>query len=671
MIKFSLTILISIFFFQISFATKPPSVTKEELEEEYYPTNKEAVAAVLEESKKVFYEYKQDDGFFIKRKIYKKIKIYNKEGLNFAIQQILLWKTKTAEETVGKIKAKTYNLLNGKIEEFSMKKGGVFKDETSPDRNTVKFTLPNVAKGSVIEFSYTISSPFYTYFPTFYFQDYVPVKKQVLDIEIPEYFNYGMQTRGDKNINIIKGKKRDKITFRQAITETIGSGLGSVAKRTHSTYDVEFILNTYSLKSENVEAYKEESYVNNVYSYLPSVEFDLKSIKFPNSPIKYYSNTWEDVLKKQLDHPAFKDELGKTAYYKKDLNQLLLGLPNDQAKVNKIFDFVKNKMTWNNVSSSKAYSGVKNAYKNSTGSSGQINMILLSMLKQANINARPVFVSSMNTPIAIFPSYNAFDYIIVEVIMSDNSKVYLDATDKKSIPNILPERVIKGRGKVLTTSGVVIDIDLRPYTSTLNAILTYTVDNKGVITGAFKKRSKGYDAYVYRKKNKSDKAEALKQIKSTFSFSEITDYNRKGFNELSENINSEYKFRIDDFSTVVGDEIYFQPLLFLQTTNNPFKIDQRKFPIDYGYAKNEVYMMDITIPDGYVVSSLPESLRLDLPENLGSYKFSISSKGDLIQLKVNKKSNEPFIGINSYPLIKEFNSKLISKENEQIVLKKI
>lgn len=668
--KIIITFFISLFLYQSSFAEKS-KVTKEELEEAHYPLDKTANAAILEESIEVTYSYNQNDGFLINRKVYSRIKIYNKKGLDYAVQNILLWKTKTAEETVSKLKAKTYNLLEGEIEESSMKKGGVYKDETAPDRNTIKFTLPSVVEGSVLEFSYTITSPYYTYFPTFYFQERIPIKTKKLNVEIPEYFNYGIQTRGDKNINLIEGGKRDKITFRNRYTTNNGtSGAGSTVSG-HSSYEIDFKVNTYSLNLTNVEAYKKESYVSNVYSYLPCVEFDLKSIKYPRSTIQYYSNTWEDVLKKHLKNSVYESELSKTNYYKKDLQLILSNSNTEVLKIGNIFNFLKNKMTWNGVNSSMAYNGVRSAYKNGSGSSGQINLILLSMLKEANIKARPVFVSSIDKPISIYPSYTAFDYMIVEVIMPDNFKYYLDATDKFSIPNALPERVIKGRGKIMTDSGRVIDVDLRPFTSKLNTILSYSINQEGEIEGKTNNRVKGYESYLYRTNTNKKEDEALKKLVADYDLTEVEAYERQGYDELYNDVNYGFKFKIDDFCTVVEDEIYFQPLLFLRTEDNPFKINERKFPIDMGNAVNKMYMVDITIPEGYAVSSLPENSRLALPDNLGSFNFALTNSGNKIQLRVVEKWTQPFINVVSYPLLKEFMKRLVEKENEQIVLKKI
>lgn len=657
-------LLFFIFFSLQNIWASNPKITKEELEEKFHPENKDAVASILEKNGTVFYEYTPGVGFVMVRKIYQKIKIYKKGGLHYGIQKVKLWKSGKRTDAISKLKATTYSLLNGKIEKSEMKKSGVFKDETAPTYNTVKFTLPKVLEGSVIEFSYKITSPFFTYFPTFYFQKEIPIKNQNIVIEIPEYFKYNLQTRGDKNLNIKRSSKNGRIIFRNRHNT-------ANEIRTQEEQGIDFTTNTYTINTRNIEAYQKEPYVSNIYSYIPSIEFDLASIQYPYSNIHNYSNTWKDVLKKYKKHWAFKEQIKLTGYYKNDLKELVDNVSDYKSRINKIFNFVKFKMAWNKRNTNMAYRGVKNAYKNSTGSSGQINLILLSMLKEAKIKARPVFVSTTDIPLSIFPSYNAFNYVIVEVAMPDNSKIYLDATDKKAIPNILPKRVIKGQGKLLTDSGIVAPIDLRPKKSTVNTMLSFKVDEEGLVEGKVKQMYKGYEAYAYRYSSKPDIEKVQETLKEKNNIPEIKNYSRTGFKKLYENINVNYEFSGDELITAVDNEFYINPLLFFRTENNPFKIDERKYPIDYGYAFIENYIVNIVIPEGFSVTSLPKNTSVKLPEDLGTFSYRAMASGNTIQLRIKKEITKPFIGIKSYPLIKEFMNQLVKKENEQIVLNKI
>lgn len=103
-------------------------VSKKELEEKLYPLDSTAAAAYLYKSKTVRYDYNTLQGGFAKvENVFVRIKIYNKEGFEHGNQSILFYNPEHGdEESVTNIKAVTYNLVGGKIEEQKVKKKGIY-----------------------------------------------------------------------------------------------------------------------------------------------------------------------------------------------------------------------------------------------------------------------------------------------------------------------------------------------------------------------------------------------------------------------------------------------------------------------------------------------------------------------------------------------------------------
>src|SRR5690606_22699295 len=116
--------------------------------------------------------------------------------------------------------------------------------------------------------------------------------------------------------------------------------------------------------------------------------------------------------------------------------------------------------------------------------------------------------------------------------------------------------------------------------------------------------------------------------------------------------------------------IYLHPLLFFAETENPFKQEKREYPIDFVYPRQDRYMITLTIPDGYVVESIPESLALGMEENIGSFKFSIQANEKQIQLVATTEINYSNIPQDYYTVIKDFYQKMVEKQTEKIVLSK-
>jgi hypothetical protein len=101
-------------------------VSIEELKEKNNPTDSTAVAAILFEKGAVDFEYSQDDGFKMITEVITRIKIYKKEGYEWANKAVSYYIGSNAKEVVSFSDVVTYNLIDGKIEKTKLKSDGEF-----------------------------------------------------------------------------------------------------------------------------------------------------------------------------------------------------------------------------------------------------------------------------------------------------------------------------------------------------------------------------------------------------------------------------------------------------------------------------------------------------------------------------------------------------------------
>ena len=107
-------------------------VSEEELLEKTNPDYPEANATVLYKKQQISFEYIQGKGFIQKNEIQERIKIYNKEGFDYATRLVRLYDGSSSYgESLNGLKAVTYNLDGGKIIEDKLKKDGIFEEETN------------------------------------------------------------------------------------------------------------------------------------------------------------------------------------------------------------------------------------------------------------------------------------------------------------------------------------------------------------------------------------------------------------------------------------------------------------------------------------------------------------------------------------------------------------
>src|SRR3990167_6851576 len=157
-------LIIIVFYVQISIAQdyKFGKVSKEELQQTADPEFPEADAAILYRNQSIKFNYVQGKGFIQENEIYERIKIYNKEGFDYATKMISLYTnsegSNSNDQMLKGLKAVTYNLEGDKILEDKLKKEGIFEENSNKYWKTTKFTMPNIKEGCIIEFEYTIQA---------------------------------------------------------------------------------------------------------------------------------------------------------------------------------------------------------------------------------------------------------------------------------------------------------------------------------------------------------------------------------------------------------------------------------------------------------------------------------------------------------------------------------
>lgn len=171
-------------------------VTKQELEEKKHPLDPSAGAAILFSRGKTYMTFTENSGFELMTDVEIKIKIYTKEGYEWANKTIPLYMSGSEKETVDISKAVTYNLEGGNIKKTKLKSDGEFMEEVNKYWKKKKIMMPDVKEGSIIEYKYSIKSAFITVFPNWSFQESIPVNYSEYSTKIPEYYVYNPNLRG-------------------------------------------------------------------------------------------------------------------------------------------------------------------------------------------------------------------------------------------------------------------------------------------------------------------------------------------------------------------------------------------------------------------------------------------------------------------------------------------
>lgn len=643
-------------------------VTIAQLEEKYHPKDTSAVAAILFEKGKTSFNYEEMNGFSTTTEVLVKIKIYKKEGFEWANRKIRHY-IDGKKETVSFSKGVTYNLVNGEIEKTKLKSSGEFTEKINNFWSETKIVMPNVKEGSIIEYAYIIKSPFISNFPEWSFQKNIPVNHSEYTTLIPEYFVYNTFTKGFSNIKVTRNSDNRKMPYSYSYVDASRAG---TAKSERVTTELQFVENSTNYIAEDVPALKEESFVNNIDNYSSSILHELSMTKYPNSPTKSYSSDWESVVKTIYDNEDFGGQLNKANFYEEDLNALLKDITTTEDKIITIFSYIKNRLNWNGYVGYYSDKGVKKAYQEKTGNTADINLLLVSMLNYAKLNASPILLSTRSNGIPIFPSRNGFNYVIAGVELSNGSVVLLDATNKNAVPNIIPENALNWFGRIVRKNGTSEMVDLYPKKVSLETIsILAELKSDGSISGKQRKQLTDYNAFRFRSRHANrNHDDYVQELEKEHNFSAVENYEVTNTNDLSKPIVETYSFSSNSMTDIIDSKIYITPMLFHQMDVNPFKAEERAYPIDFNFPSKDTYNFSIKIPEGYVVESKPETLNLNMNQNMVSFRYSVSENLGTIQLSCVIEVNSPIIESDYYPHLKELFNQIVLKQNEKIVLVK-
>ncbi|UWY28851.1 DUF3857 domain-containing protein [Flavobacterium sp. TR2] len=639
-----------------------------ELEQKSHPKDSTAVAAILYKRGTARVEYDPNDGFVTFTNVETRIKIYKKEGYDWANQAVWYQNNSNLKEKVFFEDAVTYNLVNGKIEKTKLKSDGVFDEVLSKFVGQKKMTMPNVKEGSVIEFRYTIKCPNPRIIREWAFQSSIPVNYSEFSTYIPEYYVFNSRQKGYVFPKVTTVKNPKSITFN---VKERNFGPGS-APTSFSTEKHDYMENQTTFIAVDLPAMKDEAYVNNIENYMSAVSHELSLTKFPNSPMKEYSSDWNSVVRTIYEYDDFGPELNKTGYFEEDLKKLLADTKTPEEKIWAIFNHVKTNMKWNSYTGYSCDNGVKKAYKEKTGNIADINLMLTAMLRYSGLTANPVLVSTRSNGIALFPNRTAFNYVIAAV-ETPNGNILLDATDKYSVPNILPLRVLNWSGRLIRKDGSSQEINLMPEkTSADNVFMNYSIDSTGKITGKTRRQCVDYNAMITRSNIESLKEEEyLEKLENQNNKIEISEYSKTNEKDLLLPIIETYSFTGNNLCELIGDKIYVSPMLFFTNDKNPFKQEVREYPVDFSYPFADKYNITIKIPEGFAVETLPAPAAMTMEENLGAFKFNIVANGDTLQLSILHQINEAIVSAEKYDMLKEYYKLMVAKQTEKIVLKRI
>jgi hypothetical protein len=616
----TLLLSISLFCSIIAISQKAPmtfgKVDKADLEMKFYPADSSAIAVVL-------CNYGYYDFIEFKFVHQMRIKILKEEGKvrgDFFVP--------AAEKTV--VRGQTVNIENGVPVITKLKKESIFIERIIKDVYRARVAMPNVKVGSVLDVEF-----FYEGFPNIWtFEETIPVRWS-------EYRETNSYLRFKRNF--------------------VGYTPLAIATATRWV-------------AKDVPAFKTEPYVNNLNNFLSHFDINLLSIDLTGF-IGRASISWDEIATNLRTAKDFGMQFRDFNFFLNSTVKEIKGVaktPED--KLIFAFEAVK-KIKWNQVETFWASdTGLDQAFSKKIGSAADINMILIILLRKLDIDANPVIMSTRNN--GFIPTYSAslnkVNYLIAHVLLNDKTYL-LDATEEYLQAGILPERALNGRGFLIKDNSHEW-IELTPQKKEKNVqLLDLKLNTDGVMKGSWTKTSYDYAALNQRINYKSfnNQDDYLKSIESKNIGLSIENYTLTNFDSLQQPIKEEFSIVLKNRALKTNNQMFVSPVLFEKFLENPFKAEQRLYPIDFLTPKENMQMLRLELPIGYQVEQLPKNIKMTMPENVANFQMQSSVNGNIVQILFKLNINKPIFYQPEYLDLKSFFDELVKKQSEMLVIKKI
>tara|TARA_R110002167_G_scaffold205954_6_gene409954 strand:+ start:139 stop:2112 length:1974 start_codon:yes stop_codon:yes gene_type:complete len=623
---------------------------------------KEMVSYEKDPTAKALVLFERGDNYFklidryilLVKEYHTKIKILDEQAFDHGTIEIPLYHSNNGEEKISKIKAITHNGES----QYNVLPSEIFTSDVSEHWRQTTFTFPKMQKGSILEYSYTITTPYYHNFTGWDFQSDLPKMYSEFNASIPGNYLYNRTLVGYLTLDVNEAKIKKECFYID--------GFDKMA-------DCEVL--KYTMK--DIPAFKDDNeFMLSKQNYISRLDFELSQYNRFDGTTDKYTKTWKDVDKEFRTDADIGRQLSKKGFFEKNVPEKLLTEGDALTRAKNIYKFVKEHYTWTGDYGVFGKENVKDAFDKRQGSVGEINMSLINLLNAAEIKTNLMLLSTreQGLPKKTHPVISDFNYFVA-LVNIDGQDYLLDATDKHMPFGMLPFRALNHYGRVMDFDNESYWYDIKPETNNkyqIRATVKFDVAAQKAI-GILDVLGYGYTAVTKNKMLKENTEEQyLNKVEQGIAGNfEVTDYQYNTERSNDKKTVERFSFEISDI--LKSDRVYFNPFLIRFFDENPFQMEERQYPIDFGYPSKYVFQISIEIPEGYEVVELPAEITLALSaEKLVTFQLMHQANSKAVLLSFDLIINRSYFAAQDYSYLKDLFKQVVNtQKNTLVVLKKI
>ena len=625
-------------------------IPQEQLEMTSYQVDTTATAVVLHDYGRI-----SVTGPVFSMQVYshnRRIKILKKGGLEQGNIEIPYYSYQDTERFINIMIA----VSSPDGETYYLTEKDIFTEKKNKYWSAKKIAVPKLEVGSIIDCYYEIESSRLVQLREWYFQTDIPILFSELIVQFHENFSYMYLFQGFESME--KTLKGDTTIMEDSFTKAI----------------IEPIKFTVT----DIPALKTEPFITTVDDYRLRIRFQCTQYgNFYTEKIEKILSDWKTVTGKILDNPYFEVQYTKGKRCGKILKAAAPILkkeipPLEKAKA--LYTFINNNVEVNQNSGIYVENSLNEAFEKKTGSKSELNLMLLALLRKAKIESYPVLISTRDNgyPIQEHPIVDQFNRTILLVII--DGKEYFVEQGNKFCPFGQLSRNSMNRSGYRLRKPIGKWLDITPNKSKKIIISDFNLDDEGNLKGEISANYTNIEAADNREYWKTEEEEKTweEELENTivdFELDSVTVENEK-------DLEKPFKVHFQgDFSGAlidVGDFVYINPFIFSDFLENPFKSEERQYPVDFPHPFSNQFIINIKYDtEDYYVEELPKDTKFELLGKTVTVRYAAQEKEPgWIQVTYALSVNEPYFPEDTYENLRSLFDITAEKLGEQIVLRK-
>lgn len=541
------------------------------------------------------------------------------------------------------LKGIVYSLdSSGKVVTEHLDKKDFFKGKADGNTRYIQFTFPNLREGSVVEYTYTKVERDIIQIDPWIVQDEIPVAYAATRLTLPAF-----------------SRIREKIY-----------GADTMAQKTEKIDRANYKATVRTYFREKIPSFRPEPFMSSRKDNLLKVVFLLIPARSIFTDVLTSSDVlWELAGTSILESERFGGQISKTIPGTQHLIDSALTFSSHTDRIHFLFEAVRSRIT--NVEEQTLYpDDIAEAWKERTGNTAEINLILLNLLAKAGVESYPILISTRENGFidTRFPSLGQVNGL--DVVALDSNVVYtMDASQHFQSFNTPPLNVMNRNGFLVWKGHMswVAVTDPRPLIRQ-NLFISARLDEDGVIKGRAELSHYDYvkalimDTTINEEKDDNFLNESPPGLRIVWDTLESA---TSDTGPLLQKLDFEF------ITQQSGDFFFIHPRFLSSKKDNPFTAATRQTDIDLGSNQKLTHQFTIEIPPGYAVEHLPKSISVRASDSSFFYRRNLLVDSMALHYADTFEIRQSYFPREQYEALRQFFERAYTLMNEEIVLKKV